>query len=173
VPTRRWPRHHRARTWGIIFLILGTVHAPLPEADFHNVRHHDTPGEVCEHHDHLLRWHPDAGAADDVAILHWHWVLPTSRPVEPGHSGSGLLLHAYVDGWDLASPESGPSFVPDSASRPLSPPLARPLTSFDLAILAPPAGGDDPRSGREPAQGREGTLARRVSLVAWLHRWTC
>ena len=33
-------------------------------------------GEICPHHDHLLRWHPTAGQADDVAVVHWHWIIP-------------------------------------------------------------------------------------------------
>ena len=59
----RWfHHHHRAQTLGITLLILSLVHAPWPQADFHNVRHHDEPGQVCEHHDHLLRY---VGRMDD------------------------------------------------------------------------------------------------------------
>src|SRR3954452_18321557 len=78
--TRVLFRRRETRSLGIVFLILSLVHAPLPQPDFHNIRHHDGPGEVCDHHDHLLRWHPGAGVARDVAILHWHWFLPTSEP---------------------------------------------------------------------------------------------
>ena len=94
----RSARHRGARGLGIILLILGLVHTPLPEPDFHNIRHHDAPGEVCDHHDHLLRWHPGAGLADDVAVLHWHWFLPDS-----GHSDTRdgtAAIHAHVAGWD-------------------------------------------------------------------------
>ncbi len=164
--TRRWPRHHRLRVLGIICLILGSVHAPWPQADFHNVRHHDRPGELCEHHDHLLRWHPDAGRAADVAILHWHWVVPDRSPLADDHAGPGPILHAHVDGWDLASIESAPRALPDPASRPLEPAPPRPLSRFDLARFVPP----DPGSGRAPAVGRDRAVAR---LAPLLQRWTC
>ena len=57
-------------------LILSVVHVPLPQADYHNIRHHDAPGEICVYHDHLLRWHPSADLDDDVTMLHWHWFVP-------------------------------------------------------------------------------------------------
>jgi hypothetical protein len=65
-------------------LILSTIRVPLPQADYHNVRHHDAPGEVCVYHDHLLRWHPSADSAADVTMLHWHWVAPLVEPGGPG-----------------------------------------------------------------------------------------
>jgi hypothetical protein len=68
--------HHRDfRCLRIALLILGLVPIPLPQIDFHNIRHHDGPGEVCEFHDHLLVWHPDAGLSEDVAVWHCHWLL--------------------------------------------------------------------------------------------------
>ena len=76
---RRLARHGSGCRLGIILLILSMVHTPLPQPDFHNIRHHDGQGEVCEHHDHLLRWHPGATVASDVAVLHWHWFLPHRR----------------------------------------------------------------------------------------------
>src|SRR4051812_19560803 len=134
--SHRWPRHHRARVPGITLLILSLVHAPWPQADFHNVRHQDGPGQVCEHHDHLLRWHPDAGQAEDVAVLHWHWFLPSSGPVEPGHSGPGPQLHAHVAGWDASAPDSGPTVVADRSSRPLDPPSPSPGLAGLIAAFA-------------------------------------
>ncbi len=163
MPMRRWPVHHRARLLGISLLVLSLVHAPLPLADFHNVRHHDAPGEVCEHHDHLLRWHPDAGQAEDVAVLHWHWILPESGPVEPGHSGDGSMIHAHVSGWDAPQPESGPVVTLDGSSRLLDvpepsllalgdAPFATPGDRLDLRVgirsagpSAPPRAPDFPR----------------------------
>ena len=68
-----------AQVSGIAMLILGILHVPLPQADYHNIRHHDGAGEICPHHDHLLRWHPLAGGEKDVAVLHWHWVLPRAE----------------------------------------------------------------------------------------------
>ncbi|MHC5543170.1 hypothetical protein ACYOEI_33525, partial [Singulisphaera rosea] len=89
------------RRLGIILLIFSLVHTPLPEPDFHNIRHKDAPGEVCEHHDHLLRWHPNASLADDVAVLHWHWFLPQSERSNSG-APDGPALHAHVSD-DFAS----------------------------------------------------------------------
>jgi hypothetical protein len=85
-------------------VILSLIHVPLPQADFHNVRHHDAPGEVCLHHDHLLRWHPSADSDADLSLLHWHWFLPVvepgdhhQRPDDDHHRpGSGAALHAHV-----------------------------------------------------------------------------
>ena len=139
--TSRSGRRHRARALGFGLLILSLVHAPLPQADFHNVRHHDGPGQVCEHHDHLLRWHPDAAQAEDVAILHWHWFLPTSAPTDPGHAGEGPAMHAFIGGWDASTPDGGPVVVPDRSSRPLDVAPPRPLpvgvAPFTIAIDRP------------------------------------
>lgn len=174
MPTSRWGRHHRARALGISFLILSLVHAPWPQADFHNVRHHDGPGQVCEHHDHLLRWHPDASQAEDVAILHWHWFLPTSAPGDDAaHSGDGLMMHAYVGGWDAPSPEVGPSAVPDRSSKPLdhlTSTAALPVADapFPIAIDRP---GSPP--GLEPVRSFGATFAPRISLASRLQRWSC
>jgi hypothetical protein len=85
-------------------LTLSVIHVPLPQADYHNVRHHDGPGEVCDHHDHLLRWHPSADSNADLALLHWHWFLPMLEPANPHQRpdddhhrpGSGPALHAHV-----------------------------------------------------------------------------
>jgi hypothetical protein len=85
-------------------VVLSVIHVPLPQADFHNVRHHDAPGEVCLHHDHLLRWHPSADSDADQTLLHWHWFLPMLEPGDhherPGDDhhrpGSGPALHAHV-----------------------------------------------------------------------------
>lgn len=92
------------RILSIGIVILSVIHIPLPQADFHNVRHHDGPGEICAHHDHLLRWHPSAGTSADLAVLHWHWFLPLLEPANPHERsdddhhrpGSGPALHAHV-----------------------------------------------------------------------------
>lgn len=169
---RRWPRHHRARILGISLLILSLLHAPWPKADFHNVRHHDAPGQVCEHHDHLLRWHPDALQAEDVAILHWHWFLPTSDPVGPGHTDTGPALHAYVSGWDATSPDAGPLVVPDRSSRPIDLPSLAPL-AFEEVPFAQWVDRLGTGSGLEPPRTFGATFAPRISLASRLQRWSC
>jgi hypothetical protein len=159
------------RTLGIALLILSLVHTPLPQPDYHNIRHHDGAGEVCAYHDHLLRWHPTAGGAQDVAVLHWHWFLPTAP--EPGPQGSGLALHAHSPDWQTSCWESGgPQITPDSSSRPtcqlaLSP-LDLPLTIIDPAHL-----GAAPQAGIHPPLAFGATFAPRVSLTSLLHRWVC
>jgi hypothetical protein len=170
---RRWSDHHpRSRTVGIILLILSVVHAPWPQADFHNVRHHDQAGQVCEFHDHLLRWHPDAGQADDVAFLHWHWVLPSSDPIDKSHNGDGPALHAHVGGWDTTSPEAGPVIAPDRSSRLIDIPspslLMMAFAPFGLAVDRP-----DLREGLGPIRTFGATFAPRISLESRLQRWSC
>ncbi len=108
-------------------LILSVIHVPLPQADYHNIRHHHARGEVCVYHDHLLRWHPSAGSNDDVALLHWHWFVPV---VEAGggdpsadnqHRGPGSspALHAHLaDSLEPAWP-SEPVIGPDRCGRSL------------------------------------------------------
>ena len=156
---------------GIILLILSLVHAPLPEPDFHNIRHHDRPGEVCEHHDHLLRWHPGAGVASDVAVLHWHWYLPAPPGADSASPGSGQAVHAHVPAW-AAVWDSGPQVAPDTASRlaprPSPSPLDAPLALPALFVVAVP-----PDPGARTASAFGATFAPRVSLTSLLHRWTC
>lgn len=94
----------KTATWqivGMMMLIPGLLHVPLPQADFHVIRHHHGYGQVCPHHDHLLRWHPQADETEEVAVLHWHWLLPQSLDVEL--SDSTPTLHAHVV--DILQPE--------------------------------------------------------------------
>jgi hypothetical protein len=86
-------------------MILSAIHVPLPQPDYHNIRHHDGPGEICLYHDHLLRWHPSAKTNEDVSLLHWHWVIPLARPDADRLGGDGEgqapgpALHAHVGDW--------------------------------------------------------------------------
>ena len=101
---RRQATRRGTRILGIGMLILSVIHVPLPQADFHNIRHHDGPGQICIYHDHLLRWHPSAESNEDVSLLHWHWFVPfvepgdqNQRPNDDDHRpGSGPALHAHV-----------------------------------------------------------------------------
>jgi len=103
VTFRRSSRRSGTQVLGIAMLILGLFRVPLPQADYHNIRHHDGAGEICPHHDHLLRWHPLAGGEKDVAVLHWHWVLPraesSGESSDTGlgwpHPVSSPRLHAF------------------------------------------------------------------------------
>jgi hypothetical protein len=156
-----------------MIVILSLVHTPLPQPDFHNIRHHDGPGEVCEHHDHLLRWHPGAGAARDVALLHWHWYVPSPDGSDSLPGGSGLAVHAHAPDLQPASWADGPLVTADTTSSRLvlklaAAPLSLPQGQSALLLhgigLAP--------SSRAPA-AFGATFAPGVSLTSLLQRWTC
>ena len=85
---------------------------------------HDGTGEVCEYHDHLLRWHPDAVMARDVAVLHWHWFWPGSHdPSGLSPRGFSRTMHGWLTGiWNV----DGPIIVPDVGLRDLSRPFSLP-----------------------------------------------
>jgi hypothetical protein len=172
---RRPGLHHRVRSLGIALLILSLAHAPMPQADFHNVRHHDAPGQVCEHHDHLLRWHPDASQADDVAVLHWHWLLPTSGPGESQRLGESIpKIHAHVDDWQGVTFDDGPQFVADAGSRPLvTAPAPMPL-AFECAVVFRPLDLlRGLRAGPGPVHAFAATFTPHASMSSWLARWSC
>jgi hypothetical protein len=125
VALRRPANQRGSRALGIGLLILSVVHVPLPQADYHNIRHHDAADEICVYHDHLLRWHPSADHDDDVTMLHWHWVVPLiesdglPRGSDDEHHGpaSGPSLHAHLG--DFAEPDwlGDPVVRPDSRGR--------------------------------------------------------
>jgi hypothetical protein len=167
-------RHQGARRLGILMVILGLVHAPLPQPDFHNIRHHDGPGEVCEHHDHLLRWHPGAGVAADVSVLHWHWFVPTADPLDNTSTDPhGPALHAHVVDWQAPSWEGGPLVTADTTAR-FVPGLDRapapgPAPSIvACATVAPPTAPDSCRVRTFGA-----TFAPTAPLACLYQRWDC
>jgi hypothetical protein len=163
-----------AVTWqvvGIIMLIPGLLHVPLPQADFHVIRHHHKVGEVCPHHDHLLRWHPQADEAEDVAVLHWHWLLP--EPLDLTPDGPAPILHAHVV--DSLQPEwnaDQPALSPDARDRAsASSDLA---SRLDLALI-----GVALNDSARPDQPCPGPGARRANdapprtALSRLVRWNC
>lgn len=173
---RRWiKRQHQARTWTLTvsLLILALLPTPWPKVEFHNVRHHDAAGQVCEYHDHLLRWHPDASGAQDVAVLHWHWAWPSQAPDESEHGdGDGLRLHAHLPDEVMPDAESGPLLVADTSSRSLAPPAAEPLP-LSHGFGLPSRDSHPARSSTSPALTFSATFAPRVSVTSRLHRWSC
>ena len=170
---RRWiQQQQQARAVTVSLLILVLLPTPWPKVEFHNVRHHDAPGQVCEYHDHLLRWHPDATGAEDVAVLHWHWAWPSREVAESGHGGTGLRLHAYLGQEVLPATDSGPAIVADAFARLLTPPLAGPTSSW-VAFDLPPRDSLALRSGDPVALTFSATFAPRTSLTSRLHRWSC
>src|SRR4051812_5129590 len=172
MPVRGPVGRRDARGLGIAFLIFSLVHTPLPQPDFHNIRHHDAPGEVCEHHDHLLRWHPGASGAEDVALLHWHWFWPTPDGSGPSPEGEGRAVHAHVADWFASTWEDAPRVVPDDHSRLVARPdswSSSPIPTDSLAGASDaPALLDRSRPLTFGA-----TFAPRASLTSRLHRWVC
>ena len=171
---RRWfQRQQRGRTLAVSLLILALLPTPWPKVEFHNVRHQDEAGQVCEYHDHLLRWHPDASSGGEVAVLHWHWGWPTAA-LGPEHDGNGPLLHAQIPADALPTAEPTPALAADASARSLVAPLFEsessiPTTAFDLLTLDPLS----LRGGIPPALTFSATFAPRISLTARLHRWSC
>jgi hypothetical protein len=164
----------------ITLVIPGLLHVPLPQADFHNIRHHHGVGEVCPHHDHLLRWHPTASQDDDVAIVHWHWIIPrTSESNDSSDSGNedpGVpprsLLHAYH--LDCLEPDwtGDPVIGPDFRGRFLQD-TSPGQSTLDLAHdchLIGPAGS---RSWAGPGLELIPSGNPRAGLLGLFQRWNC
>jgi hypothetical protein len=169
--SRRSAQRRGTRSLGIIVLILGLVHTPLPQPDFHNIRHHDGPGEVCEFHDHLLRWHPGAGHADDVAMLHWHWLFATAGPFDLSSEHAGAAIHAHVVDWQAAPWEDGPQVSADTTARGDLPTSSAPGPAFlILPDATPPAA---PASGMRHWRTFGATFAPHAPLPCLLQRWVC
>jgi hypothetical protein len=168
------------RDLGICILILSVVHVPLPQADYHNIRHHDAPGEICVYHDHLLRWHPSADLDDDVTMFHWHWFVPL---VEPGNHhqsdddehqgpGSGPSLHAHFGDWMEPDCRGEPVVRPDSRGR-LVNYLVLGLSDSSLAYLSDQLAPLDPQSGRFSTHTHNPSDGVRASRTALFQRWNC
>jgi hypothetical protein len=180
VSLRRRFDWRRARALGIGMLILSVVHVPLPQADYHNIRHHDQPGELCVYHDHLLRWHPSADFNDDVALLHWHWFVPLievgdqhQRSNDEHHRpGSGPALHAHVG--DSLEPDwqNQPEIGPDRCGRLLAK-LALELSGLSSADFSGQLAIPGPDSGRFSASNFDSADGLRAARTVLFQRWNC
>jgi hypothetical protein len=166
---------------GIGFVVLSLVHVPLPQADYHNIRHHDAPGEICAFHDHLLRWHPSADFDDDVALLHWHWFVPVVelgdqhlRPSDDHHRpGSGPAMHAHVGDW--LQPDdwrAEPVMHSEGRGRLLSQ-LALDHSAEISPYLVDHLSPIDPKSGTASTRAGPSALTLRAARSALLVRWNC
>jgi hypothetical protein len=179
VNARRASRDIGLRLLGIA-LILGLVRIPLPQLDYHNVRHHHSAGEVCPHHDHLLRWHPSASLNEDVAIVHWHWVLPNVQRsgADPedanpgGRPSSGSAVHAHVD--DGLPPDWGSELVSRPSALGRSP---LPAASAVSTVMMAPHGAMLPAVSHSPPFGTPCADNVRTGLHAGMtvpcQRWNC
>ncbi len=173
--------NHRAPSRILLtgIVILSVIHVPLPQADFHNVRHHDGPGEVCVHHDHLLRWHPSADSSADLALLHWHWFLPMLEPGNTHQSpsddhhrpGSGPALHAHVGDGLVPDAWRGEPVIEPTGSWRLIDQLVLDISLVNAHHLVAPFS-----LGSAPGRlfGRAGPAERAHSrLSAVSERWNC
>jgi hypothetical protein len=157
----------------IAFAILSLIHAPLPQPDFHTIRHHDAPGEVCPKHDHLLRWHAGASSATDIAVLHWHWFLPTTSGSDSPPLGSGHALHAHLPDWQAEARDNAPQVAPERDSTRLVVKLAASASSpFDLPSITINSLVSPCRATRLPV-AFSATFAPRVRFTSRLQRWVC
>ena len=165
---------------GIGVLILSLVHVPLPQADYHNIRHHDAPGEICGYHDHLLRWHPAADRNADVTMLHWHWFVPIvefgdhhDQPDdEHNRPTPGPSVHAQLGDWPAPDWQGEPVIHPDRQGQLLDH-LTLGQSDTSHSALADAATLLDLRLGRfwsctDPVAGV--LCAERGAL---LQRWNC
>ena len=179
--------HDRRGFWrskgdmGIAILILSLLHVPLPQADYHNIRHHDSPGEICGYHDHLLRWHPSANHDADVTMLHWHWFVPIvefgnpdERPDDDGnhHPGQGPSVHAQLGDWPAPDWHGEPVIGPDSHGRLLDR-LTLSQSDASQAALLEIVAPLDSRSGRLSSRTDDPTGTLRAQRAALFQRWNC
>ena len=160
--------------WLIALIVLALSHAPLPVADFHTIAHHDAPGEVCELHDHLLRWHPDAGHSEAIAVLHWHWLSPIDFPWQTAGADRFPAIHAHADDAAIANWNADLSIVsePSAVLRidlSIRHDLVYAIATCDLI-------GDrgEPRAG-PPASpcAYSATFGESGRLIKLLHHFTC
>jgi hypothetical protein len=161
-------------------VILSLIHVPLPQADFHNIRHHDGPGQICLYHDHLLRWHPLAESNDDVAMLHWHWFVPivefgfhnSGSDNDEHRPGSGPALHAHVgDGLQPDDWRSESVVQPDSRGRLLDHLALGQSTNSGAHSSVPPSADSEP--GRFSAGSHSPADGLRAARTALVLRWNC
>jgi hypothetical protein len=164
---------------GIALLIPGLLRIPLPQIDFHNIRHHDGKGEICPHHDHLLRWHPTASHDKDVAMLHWHWLAPQSVQVNPPSGRetdgpmprSGLALHAHLP--DCTEPDwrADPVIRPESRRCGQSP-VPSP-SSFEIGTASLHFAGFIPLAAGPPGTCRGTSEKQGGDGLRLIERWNC
>jgi len=161
---------------GISLLIASVVRLPLPQADFHNIRHHDSPGEICLFHNHLLRWHPTAESDADVALLHWHWFVPLAESDDPdqraGDDRQGPVLHAHFSDWPVPDWLDQPVIGPDSRGRSAGD-LSLSLAAAHSAYLASHVASTSFEPGCFSLSSTNSADRLRADRCARLQRWNC
>lgn len=163
-----------ARAFGIFLMIPSLLQLPLPRLDFHVIRHQHGAGEVCAKHDHLLRWHPQAADGRDVAVLHWHWLLPrVADPTAVDPAGKPLpLVHAHDGDHEGLDPSYGTTLVREPTRPDGRGLLAEPLDHDRVPAirLVPPA---PPPLEHGPALAGFPDRARSADSLSLLVRWNC
>jgi hypothetical protein len=176
VSLRRRTDGQFGRFLGISLLIASVVRVPLPQADYHNIRHHDAPGEICLLHDHLLRWHPSAASNEDVALLHWHWFVPLAEPDDPsqgdGDEHRGPVVHAHFSDWPEPDWFDDLVISPDVRGR-LTSDLAVSLAAAECAYLANHFALDSTDRDFFSASCHGAADGARAERNAYLQRWNC
>jgi len=165
---RRSRHRRRIRSLGVILVILGLVPIPLPQIDFHNVRHHDGSGEVCEFHDHLLVWHPEASRSEDVAVWHCHWLLASLNSTDMEPVGDGPAAHAHIPSTAPVACCDAPRIA--SAAQSVS---VSWLNSSSPAALTIPLLFEEPAPTPTASPPATSSLSPHVSLTLLFHRLTC
>ena len=166
----------RAGRWvGAALLSLSLVHTPLPQPDFHKVRHHDAPGEVCERHDHLLRWHPRSAASEssprDVAVLHWHWFFATPDGSDPAPESAGKAVHAHTQDWSAGSWDDGRAVTAVASAE-----SSRSMVDLPAFAFGSPEFDARPAFSpllMRPSGASRAPVAPRPPLASVLQRWAC
>lgn len=172
---RWWDPGWKLRVGAIAWLIVAIVRPPLPVPDYHQIEHHDGPGQVCEYHEHLLRWHVEARHAPSPTVLHWHWVV--FQPLRGGVADSDSPLpvcHGQNVDWLAPTWTESPQITSSRSTLPLA------------RFAAPGHDGPSPSSGLlphridpSPPQRAPAAFARALRAtssppsLASLQRWTC
>jgi len=161
---------------GVSLLIASVVRVPLPQADYHNIRHHDAPGEICPFHDHLLRWHPSAAIDADVTLLHWHWFVPLAESDDPnprdGDDRQGPFLHAHFSDWPAPDWLDDPVIGSDVRGR-FAEDLFSRLAAVDCAYLVSHFAPSCFEPGVFRAFSDGPADGMRAGCIALLQRWNC
>lgn len=173
---RRQTNWSVGRWLGISLLIASVIRVPLPQVDYHNIRHHDAPGEICPFHEHLLRWHPSAAIDADVALLHWHWFVPLAESDDPNHHDGrdhqGPFVHAHFTDWPEPDWLDQPVINPDVRGR-LAGDLANGLAAADSAYLASSFVPTCSERSLFPLASPGAGDGARAGHIALLERWNC
>jgi len=163
----------RFRRLGIMLMILSLTDAPLPTPDYHETRHSGDEGEVCVHHDHLLKWHRDDAAEQDNAVFHWHWAPFTPNESDADGLADGPDSPADSSESDTSDLCDDSQFITHHPAR-LTGRIAKVSGRFSLAVSNASKRAPTARPGRASlAHSFGSTFPPRISSACRLQRWVC